>query len=258
MPDKNVELKLREEVHQIEREKWNALALQKLCELTPTAPDDDFYRYAQRSRTMVDIGEFLGDLQGKRVLEYGCGLGEITVLLAKSGARVTAFDLSEASARVTRRRAAVNGVSDKVQVVVAAGERLPFADESFDVVFGKAILHHLDVGLGWPDFFRVLKPNGKAAFSEPMGMNPILKFVRDHVPYPYKNPRGADCPLTYDEIHGWGKGFREFYYHEFQLLTMLERGFGFNKKFKTLSRIDSFLLERLPFLRRYVVLFMVK
>ena len=52
------------------------------------------------------IAEFLGDLRGKRVIEYGCGLGKLTVLLARSGAQVTAFDLSEGSVEVARKRAA--------------------------------------------------------------------------------------------------------------------------------------------------------
>jgi 2-polyprenyl-3-methyl-5-hydroxy-6-metoxy-1,4-benzoquinol methylase len=39
----------------------------------------------------------LGDLRGKRVIEYGCGLGQLTVLLARSGAEVTAFDISSQS-----------------------------------------------------------------------------------------------------------------------------------------------------------------
>lgn len=261
MPDRSKEANSRETVYQVEREKWNALATQDQIDFRTKVPDDDFYKYARRSSTMRGISQFLGDLRGKRVLEYGCGLGELSVLLAKSGAEVTAFDLSEMSVNVTRRRSVANDVADQVDLVVAPGEKLPFADESFDVVFGKAILHHLDVNAGWSHLYRVLKPNGKAAFTEPMGMNPLLNFARDYVPYPGKNPRGADQPLNYDEIHAWGSKFKEFQYHEFQLLAMLERGFGFNRRFKSLRRMDEFLLDHLPFLRRYcryIVMLMVK
>lgn len=251
----------RTEVYQVEREKWDTLATQGQADLRSKVPDDDFYKYARRSSTMKGISQFLGDLRGKRVLEYGCGLGEISVLLARSGAKVTAFDLSEVSVNVTRRRTVANDVADQVDLVVAPGEKLPFADESFDVVFGKAILHHLDVNSGWAHLYRVLKPNGKAAFTEPMGMNPLLNFAREYVPYPNKNPRGADRPLNYDEIRAWGLAFKEFQYREFQLLAMLERGFGFNRRFRSLRQMDGFLLKNLPFLRRfcrYVVLLMVK
>src|SRR5439155_1558838 len=142
-----------------------------------------------------------GDLRGKHVLEYGCGLGEISTLIARTGAQVTSFDLSAASVAVTRQRSEANDLSERIDLAVAAGESLPFADESFDVIFGKAILHHLNVQLGWPDLYRVLKTGGRAAFVEPMGMNPLLRFARAYVPYPHKNPRGADRPLNYDEIH---------------------------------------------------------
>lgn len=59
------------------------------------------------------MAAFLGDLRGKRVLEIGCGLGQIAVLLRKSGADVTAFDISLMSVVATRKRAEVNrgGVS---------------------------------------------------------------------------------------------------------------------------------------------------
>jgi ubiquinone/menaquinone biosynthesis C-methylase UbiE len=174
---------------------------------------------------------------------------------------VTAFDLSQVSVAVTQNRAALNHVGERVALAVAAGEALPYADESFDVLFGKAILHHLDVNFGWHELYRVLKPGGKAVFVEPMGMNPLLKFARSWIPYPSKNPRGADRPLNYREIDEWGKQFREFRYQEIQLLSMLERGLGFKRRLPKLRRLDAYLLHHLPFLRRYcryVVMFMVK
>lgn len=250
-----------EETYRVERVKWDALAEQKLSSLKILSPQENFHTYARRTSTMVGVDEFLGDLCDRHVLEYGCGLGEISTLLAKSGAQVTTFDLSAKSVLTCRHRAKLNDVDSNIQLAVAAGEALPYADESFDVIFGKAILHHLDAELGWIDISRVLKPGGKAVFVEPMGMNPILNFVRDHVPYPDKNPRGADRPLNYVDIHQWGKGFSQFAYREIQLLSMLERGFGFGRNFTLFREVDDFLLKHLPFLRRfcrYVVMYCVK
>lgn len=249
------------EIYQIETEKWNAIALQKASNLRPLKKGDNFQKYADRAGTMVGINEFLGDVNGKSVLEIGCGLGDISLLLAKSGARVTSFDLSSSSVRVADQKARLNGVSESVDLVVAPGEALPYADESFDLVFGKAILHHLDVGLGWHEVYRVLRLGGKAAFVEPIGMNPLLKFVRNYVPYPQKTPRGADRPLNYAEIHAWGQEYTEFTYREIQLFSMLERGLGFNRRLHFLRSLDDVLLAQIPFLRRYcryVVLYMVK
>lgn len=249
------------EIYKIEREKWDSLATEKEEAIRPAAPGDNFHSFAQRSRVMEGMAEFVGDLNGKEVLEYGCGLGQLSVLLAKSGATVHAFDISETSVWQTRKRAEINDVADSITVTAAAGEALPFADESFDVVVGKAVLHHLNVGLSARHLYRVLKKDGKATFTEPMGMNPFLQFGRDYVPYPGKNPRGIDQPLTYDDIERWGQDFREFSYRELQLFSMFERVLGFNRRLPFLQRIDDILLKRAPFLRRYcryVVLYMVK
>ncbi len=250
-----------EEKYQVERTKWDTLAERKTNINLLLSSQDDFYKYAQRTSTMVGVKEFLGNLHGKRVLELGCGLGQTATLLARSGAIVTSFDLSEASTKVAKKRAIVNRVEGKIHLAVAVGESLPYANERFDIIFGKAILHHLDVKHSSCHIHRVLKKRGKAVFVEPMGMNPLLKFARAHFYYPHKNPHGADHPLTYDDINAWGRKYSHFHYKEIQLLSMLERGLGFNKRLPFLQRLDKVLLGRVPSLRRfcrYVVMFMVK
>ena len=154
--------------HEAERRKWDAHAeasLPNLSDLPVTAADATFAGYA-RGRLLLDgMAEFLGDLDGREVLEYGCGLGELTVLLARSGARVTTFDLSPASVDFTRRRAERDGVADRVRFVVAAGESLPFPDASFDLAVGKAVLHHLDPAAGAQFANWIASDEGQATIS---------------------------------------------------------------------------------------------
>lgn len=57
-------------------------------------------------------------------------------------------------------------------------QKLEFPDDSFDVVFGSAILHHLDMELALPEIARVLKPGGMMFFHEPMDLNPVARLVR--------------------------------------------------------------------------------
>ena len=85
----------------------------------------------------------LGSLQGLHVLDFGCGHGMAAVVLARRGGRVTALDLSPGYLAEARRRARANGAA--VDFVQADGERLPFADGSFQRVWGNAVLHHLDL-----------------------------------------------------------------------------------------------------------------
>ncbi|MDX1412846.1 MAG: methyltransferase domain-containing protein [Candidatus Promineifilaceae bacterium] len=247
--------------HQKEVAKWDALAGDVTDERLRLKPGDDFWKYAERTNTLVGINEFFGKLEGKRVLEVGCGLGQIAALMARSGAEVTAFDLSKNSVATSRRRSELNSLSNRIDFVVAAGEAFPFENDCFDILFGKAILHHVDVSFGSSDLYRVLKPGGKAAFVEPLGMNPLLNFVREYVPYPNKNPRGEDRPLSYEDIYAWGNGYRDFHFREIRLLSMIERGLGFGKQIPFLRRADEFLLKHFPILRRYcryAVLYMVK
>src|SRR5512138_540759 len=76
----------------------------------------------------------LGDVTGKTVLDYGCGTGKNTVLLARRGASVKAMDVSFDLIQIARRRLAANRVTSGVDLVVGSAYDLPFADDSVDVV----------------------------------------------------------------------------------------------------------------------------
>ena len=250
-----------QETYRIEIAKWDGVASADRSDESLMLEDADFGAHARRASTMTGMAEFLGDLRDRDVLECGCGLGAMSTLLARSGARVRAFDISAGSIEVARRRAELHGVADSIEFSVAVGEDLPYEDESFDAVVGKAVLHHLDAALAAPELYRVLRPGGRAAFSEPLGTNPLIAFSRDHVPYPHKNARGADEPLTYDDIRAWCAPFPVSDYHEIELLTMVRRAFGIRRPLPVLERADGRLLARWPKLGRwcrYVVLTMAK
>src|SRR2546423_9535632 len=96
----------------------------------------------------------LRPLQGKTVLDVGCGDGLNSVMLAKMGASVTGLDISPGAIDAAQRRAALNGVSERTRFVCAPAETADLEPDSFDIVWGAAILHHvlddLDVGLPHP------------------------------------------------------------------------------------------------------------
>src|SRR5436305_13390228 len=102
--------------------------------------DDDYLDHESWVRPAFAA---LGDVAGRRVLDVGCGHGMASVVLARRGAAVTAFDLSAGYVAEARRRAAANDVS--VDFLIADGQYLPFTDSSFDRAWGSAILHHLDL-----------------------------------------------------------------------------------------------------------------
>jgi ubiquinone/menaquinone biosynthesis C-methylase UbiE len=115
----------------------------------------------------------------ERALEIGAGTGYFTLNLAQLGLieRPTATDISPGMLETLRASAARLGV--EVETVVTEAERLPFADESFDLVFGHAVLHHIpDLERAFAEFHRVLRPGGEVAFcGEPSRYGDMLAAV---------------------------------------------------------------------------------
>lgn len=197
----------------------------------------------------------LGDLYGKHALDYGCGHGMAAVAMARAGAAVTAFDLSPGYVNECRERALANGVS--VECVTADGEELPFADGSFDAVWGNAILHHLDLAKAGRELNRVLKPGGIAVFCEPWGGNPLLGFARRALPYPGKDRTPDEQPLTRRDLRPLRALFPSVEVRGFQLLGMVRRVWRNSRVLQVLDAADARLLRRVPSLGnwcRYVVI----
>ena len=197
----------------------------------------------------------LGSLAGLRVLDYGCGHGMAAVVLARRGGRVTAFDLSAGYLIEARRRARANGVA--VDFVQADGERLPFADGSFDRVWGNAVLHHLDLGKAVRELRRVLAPGGRAVFCEPWGENPLLSWARRRLPYPAKGRTPDENPLRRRHLPILRATFPRLEVEGHQLLSMARRVLRPGRVTAGLEWCDARLLRRVPSLGRfcrYVVL----
>jgi SAM-dependent methyltransferase len=191
----------------------------------------------------------LGDLAGRRVLDFGCGHGMAAVVLARAGARVTAFDLSPGYLDEAGTRARANGVA--VAFVQADGERLPFADDSFDRVWGNAVLHHLDPDTAGRELHRVLRPGGVAVFCEPWGENPLLNWARRRLPYPGKARTPDERPLRRAQVKRLRRIFPHVELRGFQLLSMARRVLRSRRLIAGLDWCDDLMLARVPALQRY-------
>jgi ubiquinone/menaquinone biosynthesis C-methylase UbiE len=93
---------------------------------------------------------------GKRVLVVGCGYGDDALLLARLGAHVDAFDLSDDSLAIARRLAAREGATIDFRQMTA--ERLDYADASFDLILCRDILHHVEIPEAMREIRRVARP----------------------------------------------------------------------------------------------------
>jgi ubiquinone/menaquinone biosynthesis C-methylase UbiE len=129
----------------------------------------DFGAIGQR-QVRLKLVKALGGLDGRRfgdALEIGSGTGYFSLNLVQLGIveRLTATDISPGMLARLAATADALGVSD-VTTVATEAEELPFADESFDLVFGHAVLHHIpDLAGAFAEFQRVLRPGGMIAFA---------------------------------------------------------------------------------------------
>lgn len=193
--------------------------------------------------------ERLGDVAGLPVLDYGCGHGMAAVVLARRGARVTAFDLSPGYLAEAQRRAAANDAT--IEFVQADAEHLPFADGRFARVWGNAILHHLDPWRAAQELHRVLQPGGIAVFCEPWGANPLLAWARRKLPYPGKQRTPDEQPLLPHHVQVLRELFPSLQIEGHQLLSMARRVLRPGRMVSGLEWCDAHLLRLAPPLARF-------
>lgn len=115
---------------------------------------------------------------GMRVLDLGCGSGDLTLHLVGTGAEVVALDLSPRMIEVARQRVARYGDPTRVTFLAAPAEDSGLPNGEFDVILGRYVLHHLDLDTATVEIARLLRPGGKAVFVENSGANPLLMFAR--------------------------------------------------------------------------------
>jgi SAM-dependent methyltransferase len=115
---------------------------------------------------------------GMSVLELGCGTGTFTRELARSGADITAIDVSPELLEIARASYSAPNVHYETQNAYA----LSYPDAAFDSVVGSSVLHHLEVEEALRNIYRVLQPGGTIFFTEPNMLNPQIA-VQKNVPW---------------------------------------------------------------------------
>jgi SAM-dependent methyltransferase len=220
--------------------------------------DENMFR---RYRSPQDLSDWrqlsavlLGDIRGKDVLDYGCGMGEESIYLAKLGAKVTAIDISEVGVASVKRRAAHNGLD--VRAFEMRGDPTSFDDESFDVVHGLGILHHVGIDVALQEVHRLLRPGGIAVFLEPVGNSPVVEavktFLMKHARFlgNFDHVTDHEHNLRWKEIHAAVARFSEASVYPYHLLYRLKRFFP-TRALPAVRRIDAAALTLIPSLRHF-------
>ena len=122
--------------------------------------------------------------RNKTVLEYGCSDGALSLdelYLPAQCHSLTGIDISDVAIKKATAKATKAGLTN-ARFLTMNAEAMTFPDQSFDLVFGRGIVHHLDLQKCFGEISRVLRPNGVAIFCEPMGCNPIINLYRRRTP----------------------------------------------------------------------------
>jgi SAM-dependent methyltransferase len=179
---------------------------------------------------------------GARALEYGCGQGSRAFHLARGGAHVVGIDISPV---------AIEQAIEHARAVMDA-EQLEFADDSFNLVCGSGVLHHLDLNRAYAEVARVLEPTGIGVFEEPLGHNPAINAYRRRTP----EMRTVDeHPLLMGDLALAERYFGEVNTRFFTLSSLaavpLRNLPGFEPVVRALDGLDRSLFRVAPAVRRY-------
>lgn len=171
----------------------------------------------------------LPDIQRKLVLDVGCGRGAMSELLALRGATVAGLDKSHEALPSATRNVNRNGGHSSCTFVCGDAENLPFADDSFDLVFSRSSLQYMDRAVALHEYRRVLRPGGSLVLIENLPYNPIILVFRLGRRIFARSPEGSAYVqsikgyLTFAELDALGRSFRterREYFHLARMLTL--------------------------------------
>jgi ubiquinone/menaquinone biosynthesis C-methylase UbiE len=185
---------------------------------------------------------------GKSVLDYGCGNGSNVERLAQmKPAFLSGIDISSVAIEQARQKAL--RCSLKAEFSVMDAQNLVFPNETFDVVLGGAILHHLDLEKALSTIRRVLKTGGYAIFIEPLGHNPAINLYRRRTP---QMRTEDEHPLLVKDLQLIEQYFPHTSLRYFNLLTFaMVPVRKIPGAVKAAHLCDQAVFRLLPFARRY-------
>jgi 2-polyprenyl-3-methyl-5-hydroxy-6-metoxy-1,4-benzoquinol methylase len=192
---------------------------------TPCFEDDSVLAGDVNALFLKRVDEVLAthDPATVRILDYGCGMGKLSVYLAQRGFKhIEGFDLADEGVAFGNRLAEVNGVAEAINLQQMDAENLRYDDASFDVVIGKAVLHHT---IKYPktadELHRVMRPGAVAIFKENIGNSPFMKLGR-FVTMDLRGHHG-DVNITTPMLQDYGRAFSSTHVEAMSFLFMAKR-----------------------------------
>jgi len=191
-----------------------------------------------------DFFTYLEDnAKNSEILDYGCGIGSfIEKVIKYNPKKIIGIDISEISINKAKKKS--EELKINVDYRVDNCEKTSFDNNSFDIVYGTGILHHLQTDKCLDEIYRILKSNGNLIFIEPLGTNPIINLYRKLTP----NSRSKDeHPLVNQDFKYIKKKFIDTKIKYYGFLTLIffpfYRSPNRSKLFRLLADLDQYLFK---------------
>ena len=211
------------------------------------------------------IRKYMVSANDKTVLEIGSTSWAGTIDFKEiNPKKLICINISEKELQNGIKEARRLGHYDKIDFKIMDAHNLCLADNSIDVIFGIAILHHLEFEQAINGFYRVLKRGGIAIFAEPLGLNPfgiLIRFLTPNARTPDEHPLGlAELRLLRKYFETKNRYFQLFAVPAGLISRLLFKD-PVNPLTRIADKIDLFVEKRLPLARpffRYVTIYCKK
>lgn len=159
---------------------------------------DQFLYAPPAFESVIDEGiEFLAADPEQWLLEIGCGEGKESVKFHAQKLKVVSIDLSYTQLQLARSTMQERFTNEEALFVQANAEELPFAEDSFQAIYAKAVLHHLDPDIAYAEIERALNRDGRISITEPLAHHPMIRLGRFLTP---KLRTRDERPIPLDEF----------------------------------------------------------
>jgi SAM-dependent methyltransferase len=240
----------RAKIEAFEKRHFNNLhQISTVSSLNETFYQRDLIGHSDRRMYVNGISK-LGNLTGKTVLLFGCGVAAESYYIASRAKKLIGFDIAYNALRRASFGASKYGFGTNTAYYEMSAYFLGIKDCSVDCIYGHAILHHLDLGKAGNEISRILNPGGVAVFAEPLDVNPLLRFARRFLPYPNKHRLMNEKGITYADLNSLEGYFSAHRYYESELFLMLGRLVNCESLKSLLDKLDRVVLAAFPFLKR--------
>jgi SAM-dependent methyltransferase len=197
----------------------------------------------------------LGDIRNKAVVDLGCGTGENLVPLAKRGADVTGIDISPDLIQHAQQTIVAANIT--ARALVGSAYDSGFENESVDVIFCVALIHHLEIPKVRDEMHRILKKGGVIILSEPVRFSKVYDRIRKMLPA-QEDVSEFEHPLTISELDSMCETFMREKQRLFRLPFVAISHRLFHKTSPLAYQVSDWIIRTCPVFKRFATTVVVR